>query len=95
MSERTSRASTSAGVLHLAGLAAAGAGVIHAAAAGSHSGDRVVVVVVNGRCRPGGTRGQAAPMLHVWVVPNDCGPFAGTDRRQASGSCVAPEALDS
>ncbi len=59
------------------------------------TGTRIAGVVVNGRCRPGGTQGQATPMLHVWVVPNDCGPFAGTDRRQASGSCVAPEALDS
>ena len=57
------------------------------------SGTRIAGIVVNGRCRPGGTQGQATPMLHVWVVPNECGPFAGTDRRQASGSCVAADAL--
>jgi hypothetical protein len=57
-------------------------------------GTRIAGVVVNGRCRPGGTQGQGMPMLHVWVVPNDCGPFAGTDRRQESGSCVASDALD-
>ena len=57
-------------------------------------GTRIAGVVVNGQCRPGGTQGQGMPMLHVWVVPNDCGPFAGTDRRQESGSCVAPDALD-
>ncbi len=57
-------------------------------------GTRIAGIVVNGQCRPGGTQGQGMPMLHVWVVPNDCGPFAGTDRRQESGSCVAPDALD-
>jgi hypothetical protein len=57
-------------------------------------GMRIAGVVVNGRCRPGGTPGNGMPMLHVWVVPNDCGPFAGTDLRQESGSCVPPDALD-
>jgi hypothetical protein len=58
------------------------------------AGMRIAGVVVNGQCRPGGVQGQGMPMLHVWVVPNDCGPFAGTDRRQESGSCVPPDALD-
>jgi hypothetical protein len=58
------------------------------------AGMRIAGVVVNGRCRPGGVQGQGMPMLHVWVVPNDCGPFAGTDRRQESGSCVPADALD-
>lgn len=49
--------------------------------------------VVDGACRPGGVNRPSAPMLHVWVVPNDCGPFAGTDRRQATGSCVGDGAL--
>jgi hypothetical protein len=57
-------------------------------------GTRIAGIVVNGRCRPGGTQGNGMPMLHVWVVPNDCGPFAGTDRRQDSGSCVPPDALE-
>jgi len=58
------------------------------------AGMRIAGIVVNGRCRPGGVQGQGMPMLHVWVVPNDCGPFAGTDRRQESGSCVPVDALD-
>jgi hypothetical protein len=59
------------------------------------AGMRIAGIVVNGRCRPGGVQGQGMPMLHVWVVPNDCGPFAGTDRRQESGSCVPVDALES
>jgi hypothetical protein len=39
----------------------------------------VVGIVVNGTCRPGGTFHATAPMLHVWVVPNDCGSFAGIE----------------
>jgi hypothetical protein len=58
------------------------------------AGMRIAGIVVNGRCRPGGVQGQGMPMLHVWVVPNDCGPFAGTDRRQESGSCIPADALD-
>lgn len=49
---------------------------------------RLAGVLVGGQCRPGGVNRPTSPMLHVWVVPNDCGPFAGTDRRQATGSCV-------
>jgi hypothetical protein len=30
---------------------------------------------------------QTAPMLHVWLVDNPCGPFAGTDTRNMTGSC--------
>jgi hypothetical protein len=54
---------------------------------------RLAGIVVNGRCRPGGTPGLSTPMLHVWVVPNDCGPFAGVDARQETGSCVSADAL--
>jgi hypothetical protein len=37
-----------------------------------------------------GDTGQCGetPMLHVWVKPNDCGPFAGTDFGHMTGSCV-------
>lgn len=42
-------------------------------------------VMRNGRCRPGGTLGVTSPMLHVWVVPNECGPFAGIEAKQATG----------
>ena len=54
---------------------------------------RLSGVVVDGACRPGGVNRPSAPMLHVWVVPNDCGPFAGTDRRRATGSCLGDGAL--
>jgi hypothetical protein len=54
---------------------------------------RLSGLVVDGACRPGGVRRPSAPMLHVWVVPHDCGPFAGTDRGQATGSCVEESAL--
>jgi hypothetical protein len=49
---------------------------------------RLAGAVVGGQCRPAGVQRTTSPMLHVWVLPNDCGPFAGTDRRQATGSCV-------
>jgi hypothetical protein len=34
---------------------------------------------VNGQCPPGSSKLGAAPMLHVWVVPNACGPFAALE----------------
>ena len=43
---------------------------------------------VNGQCRPSGELRPTAPMLHVWIVDNVCGPFAGTDRSQMTGSCT-------
>ena len=49
---------------------------------------RIAGFSVGGRCVPGGELVQTAPMLHVWVKPNDCGPFAGTDAGQMTGSCV-------
>jgi hypothetical protein len=36
---------------------------------------------------------QTAPMLHVWVTSNPCGPFAGTDATQMTGSCVTDSGL--
>jgi len=36
-------------------------------------------VAVNGQCRPGTSKAGAMPMLHVWVVPNPCGPFAALE----------------
>ncbi len=42
--------------------------------------DGLAGIVVNGTCVPGGEfRGTSAPMLHVWVVENPCGPFAGIE----------------
>jgi hypothetical protein len=32
---------------------------------------------------------KTAPMLHVWLVPNKCGAFAGTDTANMTGSCEA------
>jgi hypothetical protein len=32
-----------------------------------------------GRCIPAGTVKELNPMLHIWVVPNECGPFAEVD----------------
>ncbi len=34
---------------------------------------------INGPCPPGSSKAGAAPMLHVWIVPNKCGPFAALD----------------
>jgi hypothetical protein len=34
---------------------------------------------VNGQCPAGSTKAGAMPMLHVWVVPNQCGPFAALE----------------
>jgi hypothetical protein len=48
-------------------------------------------IVINGTCVPGGTFGATAPMLHVWVTPNKCGPFAGTDGGQMTGSCTTED----
>jgi hypothetical protein len=41
-------------------------------------GLQVVGTVVNGHCTRGRFR-PTPPMLHVWVVPNACGPFAGIE----------------
>jgi hypothetical protein len=35
--------------------------------------------LVNGKCTPGGTLIVTPPMLHVWMVPHPCGPFAGIE----------------
>jgi hypothetical protein len=34
---------------------------------------------INGQCPSGSTKAGAMPMLHVWVVPNRCGPFAALE----------------
>jgi hypothetical protein len=33
----------------------------------------------NGKCPPGTSKAGNTPMLHVWVVPNPCGPFAALE----------------
>lgn len=40
---------------------------------------RVVGLLLNGSCIPRGSFRPTAPMLHVWVVDNPCGPFAGVE----------------
>jgi hypothetical protein len=42
-------------------------------------GGRVVGLFRDGACRPAGTLMQTPPMMHVWVVDNPCGPFAGLE----------------
>jgi hypothetical protein len=34
---------------------------------------------VDAACRPGTTKAGDTPMLHVWIVPNECGPFAALE----------------
>ena len=34
---------------------------------------------LDGKCPPGTTKAGDTPMLHVWVVPNPCGPFAALE----------------
>jgi hypothetical protein len=46
-------------------------------------------VNVGGRCVGGGVLRVEPPMLHVWIVDNPCGPFAGTDPGNRTGSCVS------
>ena len=38
-----------------------------------------VLTAVNGQCPPGSSKAGNTPMLHVWVVPNQCGPFAALE----------------
>ncbi|MGH9085056.1 MAG: hypothetical protein ACRDYW_06350 [Acidimicrobiales bacterium] len=33
----------------------------------------------DGTCRPGTTKGQETPMIHVWIEPQPCGPFAALE----------------
>jgi hypothetical protein len=43
------------------------------------TGKTVVGVFRLGACMPRGTLRDTQPMLHVWVTPNVCGPFAEVD----------------
>lgn len=46
-----------------------------------------------GGCRPGLTKGVTTPMIHVWIEPHKCGPFAALEGigggQIASGESVA------
>jgi hypothetical protein len=37
------------------------------------------LVAINGVCPAGSSKAGNTPMLHVWVVPNPCGPFAALE----------------
>jgi hypothetical protein len=44
------------------------------------AGPRVVGLTDgDGSCRPGLTKGQATPMIHVWIESHPCGPFAALE----------------
>jgi hypothetical protein len=34
---------------------------------------------IGGSCRPPLVDGTEAPMIHVWITPNQCGPFAALE----------------
>jgi hypothetical protein len=100
-SSRTARIDRS--VLATAAVASFAAGMVHATAAGNQADhdnlcfdpatSRLSGIFVDGACKPAGVHVQTAPMLHVWVTPNPCGSFAGTDARQMTGSCVTDSGL--
>jgi hypothetical protein len=37
------------------------------------------LTAVGGSCRPGLNKGSQAPMIHVWITKNPCGPFAALE----------------
>ncbi len=43
-----------------------------------------------GKCAPGLTKGAETPMIHVWIQPHPCGPFAALEG-VAGGTIVAGE----
>jgi hypothetical protein len=47
------------------------------------SGKRVVGLLRMGRCIPGGRLRVTSPMLHVWLDPQKCGPFAEVETENA------------
>lgn len=49
------------------------------------SGHHLAGVLVNGTCS-GGTFRPTPPMLHVWMTPQVCGPFTGTEG--VTGNCA-------
>ena len=46
---------------------------------------------VSGACPAGLTKGPETPMIHVWIEPNPCGPFAALEG-VAGGTIKAGEA---
>jgi hypothetical protein len=49
------------------------------------SGHHLAGILVNGTCT-GGTFAATPPMLHVWMTPQVCGPFTGTEG--VGGNCA-------
>ena len=47
-------------------------------------GTQLVGIAVNGQCARGRLT-PTPPMLHVWLVPHPCGPFAGIESHGGSG----------
>ena len=47
-------------------------------------GNRVTGIAVNGQCPNGGVNVATPPMLHVWLEPQPCGPFAGIEGTHGS-----------
>jgi hypothetical protein len=43
------------------------------------TGNHMLGIYRLGRCIPAGTQHDLPPMLHVWIIPNVCGPFAEVD----------------
>jgi hypothetical protein len=44
------------------------------------TGPRVVGLTdAEGQCPPGQTKGEETPMIHVWIEPHACGPFAALE----------------
>ena len=60
--------------------------------AGSDDGPKVVGVVdAEGNCPPGSVNaGGENPMVHVWIAPHECGPFAALEGHGAGQADAAP-----
>jgi len=55
------------------------------------SGTKLAGVSTDGEtCRPAGELRATPPMLHVWLVDHDCGPFAGIEGH-GGGDCATHE----
>lgn len=55
------------------------------------AGPRVAALTTaDGTCRPGTVKGPEIPMIHVWITPHPCGPFAALEG-VAGGTIAAGE----
>ena len=53
------------------------------------SGTSLVAIARGGTCPPGSVLTITPPMLHVWMIPRPCGPFAGLE--EAGETCATHE----